>query len=159
MATTVSRPSGRPLAPSDAWGPDAPWTVLREAYYRVMKQRIGILRQFGLSLSEYAALRLCADAPSMLSDIADAAGVTSAGATDIIDRLEARRLVRRVSDPRDRRAVRVTLTPSGRRLHREAQSTQRAIFRVLSRSLSPSEREALVTGLSSLIRSLSSHES
>jgi DNA-binding MarR family transcriptional regulator len=124
-----------------------------------MKQRAGILRQLGLSLSEYAALRLCAEAPSMLSTIADVAGVTSAGATDIVDRLEARRLVRRVSDPSDRRAVRVSLTPAGRRLFREAQSAQRTMFRELSRSLSPSDREALVTGLSSLIRSLSSHES
>ena len=159
MATTVSRPSDRPLPLLDKWGPDAPWAVLRDAYYRLMKQRAGILRQLGLSLSEYAALRLCAEAPSMLSTIADVAGVTSAGATDIVDRLEARRLVRRVSDPSDRRAVRVSLTPAGRRLFREAQSAQRTMFRELSRSLSPSDREALVTGLSSLIRSLSSHES
>jgi len=158
VSAAVSRPSSRSLAPSDAWGPDAPWTVLRDAYYRVMKQRAGILRRFGLSLSEYAALRLCAEEPSMLSEIADVAGVTSAGATDIVDRLEARRLVRRVSDSKDRRAVRVTLTPSGSRLFRMAQSTQRAMFRELSRSLSPSDREALVIGLSSLIRALASRE-
>ena len=158
MTTTASRPSTRSPPASDAWGPDAPWTVLRDAYYRLMKLRGGVLRRFGLSLSEYSALRLCAEAPSILSDIAEMAGVTSAGATDIVDRLEARRLVRRLSDSKDRRAVRVALTPPGRRLFREAQSTQRAMFRDLSRSLSSSERKALVNGLSSLIRSLSSHE-
>lgn len=95
----------------------------------------------------------------MLSAVADAAGLTSAGATDVVDRLEARRLARRLPDAKDRRAVLVALTPSGKRLYREAQSTQQSIFRELSRTLSPSERDALVTGVSALARSLSASES
>lgn len=159
MVATASRSGIHTRDRVAEWGPDAPWTLLREAYYLLMKQRGETLRRFGLSSSEYAALRLCAGAPAMLSGIADAAGVTSAGATDVIDRLEARGLARRLPDPKDRRAVLVELTPVGRRLYREAQSTLRAIFRELSRTLSASEREALVTGISALVRSLSAAES
>lgn len=158
MVAIASRPRDHGRASTAPWEPDAPWTLLREAYHLLMKQRVEILRRFRLSPSEYAAVRLCAEAPAMLSAIADEAGVTSAGATDVVDRLEARRLVRRLPDPKDRRAVLVALTPSGKRLYRDAQSTQRVVFREISRTLSLSEREALVTGVTALIRSLSAPE-
>jgi DNA-binding MarR family transcriptional regulator len=130
--------------------------LLREAYHVFRRQRAGILQRLGLSLSEYAALRLCARAPAMPSEIAEEAGVTSAGATDIIDRLEERRLVRRLSHPKDRRAVLVALTPSGRRLYKEAQSAQREGFRTLGRTMTETELEALLTGLAALVRSVPS---
>ena len=94
---------------------DEPWASLRDAYLALRGRRSELLRGFDLSLSEYVSLRLCVQAPAMASAIADKVGVTSAGATDIIDRLEERGLARRLSHPKDRRAVLVTLTPAGRR--------------------------------------------
>src|SRR5262249_1223477 len=44
--------------------------------------------------------------------------VTSGNLTGIVDRLEARRLVRRIPDEIDRRVVRVGLTPKGRAMTR-----------------------------------------
>lgn len=154
MAATALRGVGRIGARTAVSSPDEPWTLLREAYHILRQQRVGILQRLGLSLSEYAALRLCARAPAMPSEIAEEAGVTSAGATDIIDRLEERRLVRRLSHPKDRRAVLVALTPSGRRLFQEAQSAQREVFRKLGRTMTEAEHEALVTGLVALVRSV-----
>jgi MarR family transcriptional regulator, transcriptional regulator for hemolysin len=43
--------------------------------------------------------------------LADRLGISRMSATDLIDRLEARGLVRREADPEDRRAKRVSLTP------------------------------------------------
>jgi MarR family 2-MHQ and catechol resistance regulon transcriptional repressor len=44
--------------------------------------------------------------------------VTSGNLTGIVDRLEARGLVRRIPDQTDRRVVRVSLTPKGRAMTR-----------------------------------------
>jgi len=142
--------------PAVSWGPDGSVAFLREAYRLLQKQRIGVLRRFRLSLSEYFALRQCGVQPAMPTEIADAAGVTAAGATDIIDRLEQRRLVRRVSHPKDRRAVLVELTPAGRRLLGRAQAAQHTMLRGLGRRMTESERKALWTGLEALVRSLPS---
>ena len=54
------------------------------------------------------------------SELADAGRLTSGAMTNRIDRLEAERLVRRVSDPHDRRRVLVQLTTRGRKLVDEA---------------------------------------
>jgi DNA-binding MarR family transcriptional regulator len=137
-----------------AWSPDEPWAFLREAYHVLRRQRAALLQDFGLSLSEYSALQVCARAPAMPSEIAERAGVTSAGATDIIDRLEKRQLVKRLSHPRDRRAVLVALTSTGRRLHVAAQSAQRDVLREVGRSMTEAERKALVRGLAAFVRSL-----
>ena len=133
---------------------DETWHYLREAYQELRRRRIELLRGLGLSWSEYAALQLCARAPAMPSDIADSVGVTSAGATDIIDRLEERRLVRRLSHPKDRRAVLVELTRSGERLYAETQSVLHRVAQELSKALTDRERDSLVTGLLAILRAL-----
>lgn len=127
---------------------------LREAYHAMRRHRLEILRGFDLSFSEYTTLQVCTGAPAMPSEIAEAAGVTSAGATDIIDRLEKRHLVTRLSHPRDRRAVLVALTASGRRLYEEARLAQRTRFQQVRQQMTPGEREALMVGLTALVRCL-----
>jgi MarR family 2-MHQ and catechol resistance regulon transcriptional repressor len=70
--------------------------------------------------------------------------LTSAGnMTDVVDKLEARHLVRRVRDPSDRRLVRVELTESGESLIRTLFPLHAAdIARVMS-GLSPEELRQL----------------
>lgn len=113
-----------------------------------------MLAQLDLSFSDYEALNLCAQAPARANELARAIGLTPAGATDVIDRLEHRHLVRRISHPSDRRVVLVRLTPAGARLHREAKATVRTILRSLDAVMTPAERRALVVGLTALIRRL-----
>lgn len=156
MPARAKSSSSRRLGKDDPWGPDGPLTFLREAYRLLQQQRIAVLAHFRLSLSEYFALRQCGTSATMPSDIADAAGVTAAGATDIVDRLEERKLVRRVSHPSDRRAVLVELTPAGRRLLDRARAAQRALLGQVGRSMTSAERTALLRGLEALVRSLPS---
>lgn len=109
----------------------------------------------GLSLAEFVVLELCSRAPARASEVARAVGLSPAGATDVIDRLEQRRLVLRRAHPRDRRVVLVRLTLPGRRAYREARSSVRALLHELSGGITPQERQALAVGLAALLRTLS----
>lgn len=107
-------------------------------------------------MSEYLALRRCEGTDATPSTIAEAVGVTGGGATDIIDRLEARRLVRRVPHPADRRARLVVVTRAGRAVCHRARSVRRSIFRRIGHSMTEEERTALLVGLRALLRSRAS---
>ena len=140
--------SALPYTRDEVWGP------LREAY-RLLRQRWATsLGRLDLSLSEYGLLELCTRAPARASEVARAIGITPAGATDVIDRLEGRQVIRRAADPEDRRAVLVRLTPRGRRLYREAKGTRRAFFEGLLAELTLEERRSLFVGLTALVRAV-----
>ncbi len=82
--------------------------------------------QHGLSLSALELLaRLAAadDRQLHLSALAAASGLSLSRVSRIIDTLEARKLVARVSCPRDARAVHAKLDDAGLKLVIEAQST------------------------------------
>lgn len=55
-----------------------------------------------------------------MSTLADKVVITRAGLTSLIDRIQARGLLRRVPDPDDRRATRVVLTAEGEAVFRSA---------------------------------------
>lgn len=68
-----------------------------------------------LTMHQFRALALLRQGTQRVSDIADVLGIRLSAATSFVDRLEAKRLVRRVDDPADRRVVRCELTPLGRK--------------------------------------------
>ncbi|HEY6281373.1 MAG TPA: MarR family transcriptional regulator [Burkholderiales bacterium] len=78
------------------------------------------LEEVGLSLAKFGALKHLAQAgePLSLSECAARMTCVRSNITQLVDRLEADGLVRRVEDPADRRAVRATVTPLG--LERQA---------------------------------------
>ena len=69
--------------------------------------------------------------------------LTTGAITNRIDRLEARGLVRREPDPRDRRAVRVCLTADGLELAEQAMHLRSEVTTAAVRSLSEEERKVL----------------
>lgn len=73
-----------------------------------------IARRAGLTHTELAALEHVFAEPIGPSELAQRIGVTSAAATGIVDRLEARGHVERQPHPTDRRRTAVMCTPSGR---------------------------------------------
>lgn len=134
--------------------PEVPWPLLREAFFLLRERWTVQLARFDLSVSDFVILELSADRPSRASEIARRIGLTAAGTTAVIDRLEARHLVRRIADPRDRRVVLIRLAPAGRRVHREARTAKREVYRSLDAAMSREERQALATGLSALTLAL-----
>jgi len=77
--------------------------------------------------------------------------VTSGTMTNRVDRLAARGLVSRGPDPKDRRGVKVTLTPEGRTVVDAAMSDLLDRERILLNELPASERDHLATLLRQLL--------
>jgi DNA-binding MarR family transcriptional regulator len=133
---------------------ETPWHALREANFLLRTRWSRELERFQLSYSDYVVLESCGRGPARVSEVARVLGLTAAGTTDALDRLERRRLVSRTADRTDRRAVRIGLSPSGRRLLREAHAAKRSTVRYLNESMTPEEIAALSTGLAALTRAL-----
>lgn len=93
---------------------------------RVVEERLeAALADAELSLPKFTVLSLLAEAdePLTLSDIAGRMKCVRSNITQLVDRLEADGLVRRVDHPNDRRAVHAALTPLGR--DRQARGAER----------------------------------
>lgn len=83
---------------------------------RIIEERIeSALGDVGLSMAKHTALTKLSEArePITLSELAERLSCVRSNITQLVDRLEADGLVRRVADPQDRRSVRAELTELG----------------------------------------------
>ena len=104
-----------------------------------------------LTVTQRLALAVIADdAPLRLADLAARLGVTPPTASRAVEALVELALVTRVPDPLDRRALRLELTPEGRRQLDERRARAAATFAPAARRLDPREREQLVSLLGRL---------
>ncbi len=102
----------------------------------------------------HVLVRLQSAGPMPISHLARALGVSAAGATGMVNRMEERGLVARERDERDRRVVRVRLAPGGQAALDEIGSRSRAsLARLLSR-LTRDELTHLRRGLGALHRAM-----
>ena len=89
--------------------------------------------------------------PRTPAELADAAGVTRATMTGLIDTLERDGLVRREPDPDDRRMMSVRLTPKAEAFLEELLPTHFQIMAKVMAPLSESERKTLVGLLTKIL--------
>jgi DNA-binding MarR family transcriptional regulator len=83
------------------------------------------LEPIGLSTAKFGVLArlVAAGEPLPLSTLAERCACVRSNITQLVDRLEADRLVVRAPDPRDRRSTRAELTAEGRRRYEEGLKT------------------------------------
>ncbi|WP_250033424.1 MarR family winged helix-turn-helix transcriptional regulator [Paractinoplanes maris] len=84
-----------------------------------------------------------------MSRLAEALEVVPSSASRLCDRLEATGLLRRVPDPRDRREVRLLLTPSARKLLDQLRDRRRQALGDVLERMTPADRQELVHALRS----------
>jgi len=104
-------------------GEPAVFAFLRAA--RVLEDRLEeAMGRVGLSGARYGVLDQLARArdPLALGELAERLSCVRSNITQLVDRLEADGLVRRVSDPDDRRSIRAELTEAG--LERTSQGAE-----------------------------------
>ena len=88
-----------------------------------------LLEPLGLTHPQYLVmLALWEDSPLRVSQVADRLSLEPATLSPLLKRLETGGLVRRDRDPRDERAVSVSLTAAGRRLRVEAERIPPAVL-------------------------------
>jgi DNA-binding MarR family transcriptional regulator len=114
---------------------------------RVLRETDKTLEDFGLNVGEYKVLNalLLAGPPHRLSpgDLARREDLSSGAMTNRLDRLEGAGLVRRLPDPRDRRAVQVELTEAGKRTWEDAFAAQAEKEALVASTLDKREKKEL----------------
>lgn len=107
-----------------------------------------LLEPMGLTHPQYLVmLALWEQEPLRVSELAERLSLEPATLSPLLKRLEAGGLVVRDRDPRDDRALAVSLTPAGRRLRRRAEKIPPAIIARLGMEVSELEdiRDRLTT--------------
>lgn len=99
----------------------------------------------GLSSAKYGVLAELAQAGESLplSELAARLHCVRSNMTQLVDRLEADGLVRRVDDPSDRRIIRAELTEPGRERAEAGARQLAAVQAAFASSLTEAERQAL----------------
>ncbi|WP_404385472.1 MarR family transcriptional regulator [Knoellia locipacati] len=109
-----------------------------------------LLEPMGLTHPQYLVmLALWEETPLTVSELGRRVSLEPGTLSPLLKRLESSGLVTRARDPRDERALAVSLTPSGARLRRRAEKVPPAILERLGMELS--ELEDLRDGLTRLI--------
>ncbi len=90
-----------------------------------------------------------------MKELACMLNVTSPSATVFVDRLEKMGLVKRRHDRRDRKIIRLGVTPAGKRILREKMAEKKELVSAILSSLSIEDRHTLLRLLKKMIKSCS----
>ncbi|MDP2726664.1 MAG: MarR family transcriptional regulator [Dehalococcoidia bacterium] len=103
------------------------------------------LEPHGLSLPKLSVLQHLVQAgePLPLGVLSERFGCVKSNITQLVDRLEADKLVRRVPDPEDRRSVLAAITEEGRKRYSAGRRALEEVESQILESLSASDREQL----------------
>ena len=104
------------------------------------------IEPIGLSLAKFKVMNKLAgaDEPLPLGALAESSACVRSNITQLVDRLEADKLVARVDDPRDRRSIRAELTEEGRSRHAAAARALEEAERKLYAGLTQDQRDSLL---------------
>ena len=117
-----------------------------------MRNFIQYARANGLSMSQLGALfHLNHMGSSGVTDLGDHLGVTSAAASQMLDRLVKQGLILRSEDPNDRRVKQIVLTDEGCRVLEESIRARQSWLDDLANVFSEREKEPIITALNMLI--------
>ena len=128
------------------------WRVMGAAHE--LETRLeNALAAIDLSLPKLGVLKILADAkePLPLSEIAEHSHCVRSNMTQLVDRLEADGLVRRMNDAGDRRIRRASLTTAGRKLCKRGTRIIETHEREVASGLSQTDAAALAQALGRLV--------
>lgn len=119
---------------------------------RSMRDFMLFAKEKNLSMAQINALfRIHHKGACGVSDLGDELGVTSAAASQLLERLVQQGLVTRSEDPFDRRNKRIVLTEAGERIIQESIQARQKWLTSLADLLTPAEQEQVEASLRLLI--------
>ncbi len=117
-----------------------------------MRNIIRYARESGLSMSNLGAIfHIHRIGSCGVTELGDHLGVTSAAASQMLERLVQQELILRTEDPDDRRVKQIALTDKGHRILEEGIQARQGWMYDLAQSLSDSDKETIMVGLNLLI--------
>jgi DNA-binding MarR family transcriptional regulator len=119
----------------------------------VLEEKVeAALAKVGLSMPKYSVLSelVSADGPLSLSELATRLSCVRSNMTQLVDRLEADGVVKRVDDPADRRAVKAAITDSGREKQAAGAAEIARLHELFTANTCPTDRQAIGRLLESL---------
>lgn len=120
--------------------------------HRSMHGYLHYVREKGLSLSSIGTLHhLQKTGHAGVSNLGEHLGVSSAGASQMLDRLVEEGLISRVEDPADRRMKRIALTEEGQRTLNESMDARLGWLKEMAGHFTEAEREQLTAALRLMI--------
>jgi DNA-binding MarR family transcriptional regulator len=115
---------------------------------RSMRDFIRFSRESGLSMSQIGALyHIHRRGSSAVSDLGEHLGITSAAASQMLERLVQHKLILRTEDPNDRRAKQIVLTEKGHHILQDGINARQSWLCELADNLSESEKEQIMISL------------
>src|SRR2546428_760672 len=132
---------------------DAVATALIHAAQRVEERLEEVLAGVGLSCAKFGALGVLVgqDQPISLSELAEKLTCVRSNVTQLVDRLEADGLAKRIDHPADRRAVRAEVTALGRERHATGATVVNAVLQDVAKELSAIDPQELKRALDVLV--------
>jgi len=119
---------------------------------RSMRNFLRYARESGLSMSQLGALfHIHRMGRSGVTDLGDHLGVTSAAASQMLERLVQQGLILRTEDPDDRRVKRIVLTERGSQTLGDGIRARQGWLDDLAETLSPTEKAQITESLNILI--------
>ena len=100
---------GRPSLGADV----SPVGALIKAHHAISSRLDDLLEPHGLSVAKLGVLRQLSRGPLALGALAQRQSCVRSNITQLVDRMEAEGLVRRVADPDDRRVTLAEITEAG----------------------------------------------
>jgi DNA-binding MarR family transcriptional regulator len=141
---------GRP-EPADPAGDDSLAEALTAIARQLRERSAETLAPWDITPAHLRALRVLARHGTMrLSGLSDRLQIAPRTATEVVDALQARDLVRRRADPADRRAILVEVTERGAGTLAEIRATRGTQAGRIFGRLSPADRTELTRILSKL---------
>lgn len=127
--------------------------------HRSMSRFIHYARESGLSMSMIVALfHLNKMGSSGVTDLGDHLGVTSAAASQMLERLVQQELIQRSEDPTDRRVKQIVLTDKGCQVLEEGLRARQSWLDDLAVNLSPGEKEQITAAMKIMIEKADQHD-
>jgi len=126
--------------------------ALIHAAHNIESQFEEALAAVNLSGPKFAALSVLVsqDKPLSLSDLAGKLTCVRSNVTQLVDRLEADGLAKRIDDPSDRRGVQAQVTKLGRERHAAGVKAANKIHEEVRKKLSAADQAALLRALDAI---------
>lgn len=140
-------------------GADRLGHVIKRAEQALIARKTRVLRAFGLTVPQYAALLLLSDSDGMsAAQLARGCSVTPQTMMTVLSNLESKGFVHREPSAVHQKVLVTTLTRSGRAVLRKADAAALAVEQEMADQFSARELELLRSMLESAISSLNSDQ-